>query len=70
MAPFTLKQLMQDDWKYKFSRNEAGYPAPWQYELGKVFPFVGRIDGVYGDRNFVCSTPEVSEFFKYEDGKL
>jgi hypothetical protein len=38
-------------------------------ELGKVFPSVGRIDNVYGDRNLICSCPPVSEFFIYEDGK-
>ena len=57
LAPFTLPFLMQNDWKYKFSREEAGYPAPWLHELGKVFPKVGRIDNVYGDRNLVCCSP-------------
>lgn len=69
LSPFTLKDLMQPEWPYKFSREQAGYPAPWLYELGKVFPYVGRIDNVYGDRNLVCSCPPVSEFFSYEEGQ-
>jgi len=69
LSPFTLKDLMSPEWNYKFSREEAGYPAPWLYELGKVFPYVARIDNVYGDRNLVCSCPPVSDFFTYEEGQ-
>jgi len=69
LAPFTLKALMADKWDYGFSRQKAGYPAPWQQELGKVFPTVGRIDNVYGDRNLVCACPPVSEYFSYETGQ-
>ena len=69
LAPFTLKALMAEEWDYDFSREKAGYPAPWQRELGKVFPAVGRIDNVYGDRNLVCACPPVSEFFSYELGQ-
>ena len=29
LAPFTLKHLMQTDWPYKFTREQAGYPGPW-----------------------------------------
>ena len=52
----------------EFSRKKAGYPAPWLNELGKIFPSVGRIDNVYGDRNLVCTCPPVSEYFSYEIG--
>jgi len=66
LAPFTLKNLMQEEWPYKFSRESAGYPAPWLHELGKVFPFVGRIDNVYGDRNLVCECPPISEYLNQD----
>ena len=69
LSPFTLKDLMRTEWNYKFSREKAAYPVPWLYELGKVFPYVGRIDNVYGDKNLVCSCPPVSEFFDYEEGQ-
>jgi len=69
LSPFTLPHLMRPEWNYKFTREEAGYPAPWLYELGKVFPYVGRVDNVYGDRNFVCACPPVSEYFNFEDGR-
>ena len=69
LSPFTLSHLMQDDWPYSFSRRSAGYPAPWQQELGKIWPTVGRIDNVYGDRNLICACPPVSEYFSYEVGQ-
>lgn len=68
LAPFTLPELMKEDWDYGFTREKAGYPAPWLHELGKVFPPVGRIDNAYGDRHLVISTPKVSKYFQYEDG--
>jgi len=60
---------MQEDWPYSFSRKTAGYPAPWQHDLGKIWPTVGRIDNVYGDRNLICACPPVSEYFSYEVGQ-
>lgn len=68
MAPFTLPDLLRSDWNYKFSREKAGYPAPWLHELGKVFPYVGRINNVHGDRNLICVCPPVSDYFKNEEG--
>lgn len=69
LAPFTLEHLMQEEWPYNFSRNKAGYPGPWQKDLGKVFPHVGRIDNVYGDKNLVCSCPPISDYFVSEPGQ-
>uniref|UniRef100_A0A7S3MXF6 Glycine dehydrogenase C-terminal domain-containing protein n=1 Tax=Strombidium inclinatum TaxID=197538 RepID=A0A7S3MXF6_9SPIT len=66
LSPFTLQHLTSEEWNYKFTRKEAGYPAPWLHDLGKVFPSVGRVDNAYGDRNFVCTCPPVSEYFDYE----
>ena len=68
LAPFTLPELMKTDWDYNFTREKAGYPVPWLHDLGKVFPVVGRVDNAYGDRHLNITAPEVSEFFKYEDG--
>ena len=68
LAPFTLPELMKPEWNYQFSRERAGYPAPWLYELGKVFPYTGRINNAYGDRNLQITSAEVSAYFKYEDG--
>jgi len=63
LSPFTLENVTADEWDYKFSRQQAAWPAPWLKELGKIFAHVGRIDNVYGDRNLVCSCPTMSEHY-------
>ena len=68
LAPFTLEHATQDKWDYNFTRQQAAWPVPWLREMGKVFPYVGRIDNVYGDRNLICSCPPMSEFFTFEPG--
>jgi len=32
--------------------------------MGKVFPYVGRVDNAYGDRNLVCACPPISIYFE------
>ena len=61
-APHTLKHVVCDDWKHTYSREKAAYPASWIHIRGKIFPAVGRIDNVYGDRNLICTCPPVSDF--------
>lgn len=61
-SPHTMKHLLQSDWNHKYPREKAAYPAPWMHIRGKVWPSVGRIDNVYGDRNLVCACPPVSDF--------
>lgn len=68
LAPFTLRHVTQDEWPYKFSRTQAAWPVPWLHEKGKVFPYVGRIDAVYGEKNLFCVCPPVTEFFTHEIG--
>lgn len=69
-APHTLNHLVANDWKHSYSRQKAGYPAPWIHLRGKVWPAVGRIDQAYGDRNLVCTCPPVQEYFDTENMKL
>ena len=61
-APHTLKHVVCDEWKHSYPRDKAAFPAPWIQTRGKVFPTVGRIDNVFGDRNLVCTCPPVSDF--------
>ncbi|HSQ42261.1 MAG TPA: aminomethyl-transferring glycine dehydrogenase, partial [Fibrobacteraceae bacterium] len=51
-APHTLGELL-GDWKHTYSREEAAFPLSWLRQ-GKVWPYVGRIDDAFGDRNLVC----------------
>jgi glycine dehydrogenase len=53
-APHTAATVSADEWNRPYCRELAAYPAPWLREH-KFWPYVGRIDNVYGDRNLVCS---------------
>ncbi|MEK7858707.1 MAG: aminomethyl-transferring glycine dehydrogenase [Elusimicrobiota bacterium] len=55
-APHTAEAVTADEWKHPYSREKAAYPAPWT-RGAKFWPAVGRIDGAFGDRNFICSCP-------------
>ena len=52
-APYTVEMLTADDWKFPFTRQEAGFPMKSDVQ-DKYFPHVTRIDDAYGDRNLVC----------------
>lgn len=58
-APHTAEVLMSDDWDHRYSREQAGWPAPWLRDF-KYWPPVSRVDNVYGDRNLVCTCPDVA----------
>ena len=53
-SPHTSAMVVSDTWDHPYSRELAAFPAPWTRE-NKFWPAVGRIDGVYGDRNLFCS---------------
>jgi glycine dehydrogenase len=53
-SPHTAAVVVSDNWDRPYSRELAAFPAPWTKE-NKFWPSVGRIDGVYGDRNLFCS---------------
>ncbi len=56
-APHTAQVVVSDGWDRPYTRELAAFPAPWTRE-SKFWPAVGRIDGVYGDRNLFCSCAE------------
>jgi len=53
-APHTADMVATDKWSKPYSRDQAAFPAPWLHDH-KFWPYVGRIDNVYGDRNPVCT---------------
>jgi glycine dehydrogenase len=57
-APHTAGMLLSDTWDHPYGREQAAYPAPW-LRAHKFWPYVGRIDNPYGDRNLVCACPPV-----------
>ena len=60
-APHTMQVIGADQWSHSYSREQAAWPLPWLRE-SKFWPFVGRIDNTYGDRNLVCSCTPMSDF--------
>lgn len=62
-APHTAECLVTE-WDHPYSREVAVYPQglPSGGARAKVWPSVRRIDGVYGDRNLVCSCPPIEAF--------
>jgi glycine dehydrogenase len=60
-APHTTHVLAQDTWPYPYSRKQACFPLTWVEER-KFWPKVSRIDNAFGDRNLVCSCPEIEEY--------
>ncbi|MYH88997.1 MAG: aminomethyl-transferring glycine dehydrogenase, partial [Acidimicrobiaceae bacterium] len=55
-APHTASDVTADSWPHPYSRSEAAFPEGWG-RADKYWPPVSRIDGVYGDRNLMCSCP-------------
>ena len=58
-APHSVDTLIED-WKYPYSRKEAYYPNE-QTKQQKYWPPVGRVDNAYGDRNLVCTCPDIKD---------
>ncbi len=60
-SPHTAAMVISDSWSHTYSREKAASPAPWTKEH-KFWPYVGRIDNVYGDRNLVCSCLPIEDY--------
>ena len=60
-APHTAEDATSSEWDRPYSREQAIFPAPWVRER-KFWPYVGRIDNVWGDRNLMCLCPPVESY--------
>jgi glycine dehydrogenase len=60
-APHTAEVVTAEKWDRPYSREEAAFPAPWVRQ-GKFWPYVSRIDNVYGDRHLFCVCVPVEEY--------
>ncbi len=63
-APHPLARVVADEWNHPYSRKLAAFPGGKPHGplaarpvKDKYWPAVGRIDGVYGDRNLMCECP-------------
>ena len=66
-APHTAQSLL-GEWNHAYSREIGGFPNGLPEKdsepidiPNKYWPPVGRIDGVHGDRNLICSCPRPEE---------
>jgi len=69
-APHTIEAVLDPNWDRAYSRTTGATPGAREGlvsgELigtrGKYFPTVGRVDGVHGDRNLICSCTPIAEY--------
>ena len=60
-APHTVERVTADEWTHPYTRERAGFPAPWTRDF-KFWPAVARVESAYGDRNLVCSCPPTDAY--------
>jgi glycine dehydrogenase len=60
-APHIARNIAADTWDHPYSRIAAVYPAEWLKDF-KYWPPVGRIDNASGDRNLVCTCPDIKDY--------
>lgn len=60
-APHTADCIINKNWNYPYTPQEAVYPVAYLKEWKYWVP-VRRVDNAYGDRNLVCSCPSVESY--------
>lgn len=65
-APHTADCIINRDWNYPYSPQEAAYPLDYVKE-NKFWVAVRRVDNAFGDRNLICSCPSI-ESYERESG--
>ncbi|XP_066992669.1 glycine dehydrogenase (decarboxylating), mitochondrial [Anabrus simplex] len=59
MAPHTQMDVISSDWNRPYTREQAAFPVPFVQPDSKIWPSVGRIDDIYGDKHLVCTCPPI-----------
>ncbi|XP_065339438.1 glycine dehydrogenase (decarboxylating), mitochondrial [Cloeon dipterum] len=65
MAPHTQAQVITSEWNRPYSRELAAFPAPFVRPESKIWPTVGRIDDIYGDKHLVCTCPPILPAYSF-----
>ncbi len=60
-APHTMHAVTAEEWKHKYSREEAAFPTTW-IKQNKFWPATAKVNNGFGDRNLVCTCPLVEEY--------
>jgi glycine dehydrogenase len=53
-APHTQFEVMADDWKHPYTRQQAAFPLHYVMH-NKFWPAVKRVNNTVGDRNLICT---------------
>lgn len=53
-APHTVSTVCADEWKHRYTRQEAAFPLGF-VAANKFWPAVSRVNNTYGDRNLICT---------------
>ena len=62
-APHTMRAIARQDWDKPYCREQAAFPAYW-LEENKFWPYVGRLNNAFGDRNLICSCTDTEQFIE------
>jgi glycine dehydrogenase len=60
-APHTANCIINKNWNYPYSPQEAAYPLPYLVD-NKYWVPVRRVDNAFGDRNLICACPSVESY--------
>ncbi len=60
-SPHTADLIVDNDWNFSYTRQDAVYPLPW-VKSHKFWPSTRRINDAFGDRNLICSCVSVSDY--------
>lgn len=64
-APHTADCIINREWTYPYTPQEAAYPVAYLKEFKYWVP-VRRVDNAFGDRNLVCSCPGIENYITVE----
>ena len=60
-APHTAAHVTSDEWDRPYTRQQAAYPTQFTRQQ-KFWPYVGRVESAFGDRNLVCACPPIESY--------
>lgn len=60
-APHTADCIINKEWNYPYTPQEAAYPVAYLKEWKYWVP-VRRVDNAFGDRNLICSCPSIESY--------
>ncbi len=60
-SPHTANECIANEWEHVYDRETAAFPLKWIRE-NKFWPYVGKIDNGYGDRNLMCTCDPIENY--------